>query len=752
MLALAGFLLVTAVTLVRVGLLDDETLLRALDTGNAYQRIHSEVLPQVLVGSERADLQEWIMDELAPDGSGAVPAEVVSARALRIAVPPSALRSGTRTALPEVLGYVRGDGDRPDAELDLSDVLDRADDVAEIEVRSLLARVAAAPVSSPAEYRADLARFAADLRSGRVPATVPVLDGALLPEPAVDEIVEQFDDVADRGARDRLRLALSAGEAREVLLIVGAAEVGAATRQVVEQLRGDALATGRERSGGRDVVTLLGGPDGPAPSGIAGSVETARRVVRWFGPATAVGGGVLILLGSALIVRGGRREVLTAVRRLSVTAVVVGLGVAVGWFSGTRLAGSRLPPPPGPGGLPSSLRELLVDVEAALLADLDRLVTLLVGVPVAAGSLGLAVSAVMSRRLRVPVRVLVVVAAVTVVAAGASLLVPWRSPAAAHPCNGHVELCDRRYDEVTQAGAHAAASGHGPVSIWPEQDADLRAQLDLGIHVLLLDSRRWTALTSADQLVAARPGLSRQVAERVVAAVGPSPAGRAGSYLCHDHCALGAVPLVDALREIRGFLDASPHEVVTLVLSDRTTGADRLTGEELGTAFAAAGLTPYLHAQPPGVRWPTLGDLIASGRRLVVFTEPGGQPQAWLHRAADHLRRTPDLPLTSEDLDCRPREGAPGTGLLLVNHRVRRAAPDRNDAATVNARDTVVETARWCERELGEAPDVVAADFVTLGDLVEAVDVLNGVGGDVAPRRPPPAATVAGDPGGEHRQ
>ena len=58
-----------------------------------------------------------------------------------------------------------------------------------------------------------------------------------------------------------------------------------------------------------------------------------------------------------------------------------------------------------------------------------------------------------------------------------------------------MELCKRRLDQVTLAGAHNAyattASGFGEVA----QTMPIRAQLDAGVRVLLLESRRANLLT-----------------------------------------------------------------------------------------------------------------------------------------------------------------------------------------------------------------------------------------------------------------
>ncbi len=46
----------------------------------------------------------------------------------------------------------------------------------------------------------------------------------------------------------------------------------------------------------------------------------------------------------------------------------------------------------------------------------------------------------------------------------------------------------------------------------------------------------------------------------------------------------------------------------------------------------------------------------------------------------------------------------------------------------MNAHDFVVDRARECEKARGRLPNFVAVDFYSIGDVVGAVDTLNGFG------------------------
>ncbi|KAF7019865.1 unnamed protein product [Triticum aestivum] len=76
-------------------------------------------------------------------------------------------------------------------------------------------------------------------------------------------------------------------------------------------------------------------------------------------------------------------------------------------------------------------------------------------------------------------------------------------------------------------------------------------------------------------------------------------------------------------KEVEGFLNANPDEVVTLFVEEYTAAG------ALGKALSAAGLTKYVF--PPasmpkdGADWPPLKDMIAQNHRLLVFTSKQGR-------------------------------------------------------------------------------------------------------------------------------
>ena len=63
---------------------------------------------------------------------------------------------------------------------------------------------------------------------------------------------------------------------------------------------------------------------------------------------------------------------------------------------------------------------------------------------------------------------------------------------------------------------------------------------------------------------------------------------------------------------------AHPEEVIIIIVEDYVTPQD------LASEFDKAGFADLVYTGNPSPPWPTLRQLIESGRRVLVFTESGG--------------------------------------------------------------------------------------------------------------------------------
>jgi hypothetical protein len=90
--------------------------------------------------------------------------------------------------------------------------------------------------------------------------------------------------------------------------------------------------------------------------------------------------------------------------------------------------------------------------------------------------------------------------------------------------------------------------------------------------------------------------------------------------LCHTSCLLeDAGTLESYLGTVKKFLDTNANEVVTILL----TNGDSVDITEFGKTFASSGIDSYAFvpsSNPLSIGdWPTMGELVSSGKRLVVF-------------------------------------------------------------------------------------------------------------------------------------
>jgi hypothetical protein len=317
-------------------------------------------------------------------------------------------------------------------------------------------------------------------------------------------------------------------------------------------------------------------------------------------------------------------------------------------------------------------------------------------------------------------------------------------------CNGHVELCAKRLDDVTLPATHNAMSTAADDWFSSIQTLSIRDQLRAGVRALLIDAHYGlragdavrTDLSEASEragntdrrLYVQQLGAEGLAAiERIRDRVLPGE-GEPGVFLCHRFCELGATEITAALREVREFLVERPDEVLAIVIEDYVLPS------AIVTAFEESGLAQnvYTPPAPPADPFPTLREMIDSGRQVVVYLERSGGGAPWLTagfgRAIQETPYTFKRPeLLSEPSNwpasCEPNRGAADAPLLLMNHWVNTdPTPKPSNAAIVNRRDVLVGRARECERIRGQRVNLLAVDFVGQGDVVGAADELNGVG------------------------
>jgi hypothetical protein len=214
-----------------------------------------------------------------------------------------------------------------------------------------------------------------------------------------------------------------------------------------------------------------------------------------------------------------------------------------------------------------------------------------------------------------------------------------------------------------------------------------------------------------------------QVAERLATRLGLVPfEGEREVFLCHTLCELGAERLSSTLDEIRGFLERERSEVVVLFLESSVEAA------EVEDEFERADLDPYLAELRRGRPLPTLREMIASGRRLVVLDQGDGGDAPWYHSGFLFLQDTRNRPLSpASPTSCEPSRGTPESPLLLLNHWIDAFPPSPTDNGEISDQETLLERAERCRRLLGRGPNLIAVDFHERSGVIAAARELSAV-------------------------
>lgn len=274
-------------------------------------------------------------------------------------------------------------------------------------------------------------------------------------------------------------------------------------------------------------------------------------------------------------------------------------------------------------------------------------------------------------------------------------------------CNGHAELCSRSYGNVTFVGAHDSfAYSTDPAAVSRDQMVDIPYQLQDGIRLLQAQSHWWNGAL----------------------------------HFCHTSCLLyDGGPVLNYLNKVKSFLDKNPNEVLTLLFTNPENQSVLTVWKPI---FDQAGLTPMIYV-PPNVPakvtdWPTLGDMIDSGKRLVVFLDSGANTTAvnFILPEFSMIWETP-FGVTDSSFPCSVNriQGPLSTTdhMYMINHSLNKdvfgiVVSDPVDAPTTNGVTSILNNAYKCVPYAGgRNPNFLLLDFVNQGNAFHAADILNGL-------------------------
>ena len=329
---------------------------------------------------------------------------------------------------------------------------------------------------------------------------------------------------------------------------------------------------------------------------------------------------------------------------------------------------------------------------------------------------------------------------VVVVVTGAEQGQPAQAAVPADGCNGSKALCNRPLNEIVFAGTHNSFSAaDSPGWYIANQRHTIPRQLDDGIRLFLIDPHWGVQLDNGkvltdfnaekrdrNKVVKALPPDVLAAAERLVGGRlgGTTADGDPDVWLCHTVCELGATRMTDVLVNYRKFLEANRGEVVMLFIEPYVKPSD------LAKRFETAGLNRYLATLSRDEPLPTLGELVDSNKRMIVFAEKDADGTLpWYLDGFSFVQDTPLGATNINQLSCRRERGDADSPLLMLNNWADVFPPQLRANRPFQTKKFLLKRAHDCARKRGMPVNMIAVDFSDQGDVVEAVKQLNDEAG-----------------------
>ncbi|HEX4445933.1 MAG TPA: hypothetical protein VH044_04330 [Polyangiaceae bacterium] len=304
---------------------------------------------------------------------------------------------------------------------------------------------------------------------------------------------------------------------------------------------------------------------------------------------------------------------------------------------------------------------------------------------------------------------------------------PSDAVAPSDPCNGEPAFCGKAYDQLTYPTTHAAMAVGAPPFACPAQQQSIRAQLDHGIRALDLevhpldagdDGGATDAAASADGRDEGGPdggGLDAVDAGNGDATVVPVTSGALA--LCLGGCGSGQASLASALTDVRSFLDVNPREVITLLLEGAVDAGS------LAAALTAANLDGLAFSYVAGDPWPTLGQMIAAGQRVVILADTAGAAPPWMLPLWTYVAETGRTFASTSMMSCNLTRGPADAPLYLLNEFL--VDPDGGSpgcgtpalAQEANAEPFFADRTTACIAARSGNPAFIAVDDYDVGDV-----------------------------------
>ncbi|KAF2642262.1 PLC-like phosphodiesterase [Massarina eburnea CBS 473.64] len=283
-------------------------------------------------------------------------------------------------------------------------------------------------------------------------------------------------------------------------------------------------------------------------------------------------------------------------------------------------------------------------------------------------------------------------------------------PTNTQPCNNFAEFCSRKYSNITEVCAHNSPFARQR-NVQSNQQYGVTQQLNDGIRIL--------------------QGQAHYVNDTL--------------YYCHTSCDLINTGTVESyLAEVVAWLQKNPFEVLTIIFGNfdyqkqGTDGKPLVTSQNFVDPIEKSGLKQYIY-QPPATAmglddWPTLGELILGGKRVITFIDYNFDTDAvpWMLWEFYNVWETPFSP-TDATFPCtigRPDGIADDQArnmLYMANHNLNVAASIAgidllipNTAALqltngVEGNGSLGQMSNTCAQQWGRPPNFLLVDYYNYG-------------------------------------
>ncbi|KAM0415756.1 hypothetical protein ACHAPT_013304 [Fusarium lateritium] len=281
-------------------------------------------------------------------------------------------------------------------------------------------------------------------------------------------------------------------------------------------------------------------------------------------------------------------------------------------------------------------------------------------------------------------------------------------PTNTQACNNYVELCKRKYSNITMVGCHNSPFVR-PGNSGSNQELDVTTQLNDGVRFIQAQIQ-W-------------------------------PGNSSIPHFCHSTCdLLDAGPITEWLTTVRQWVESHPYDVVTILL-----GNGNYSHPDLYAPFIeSTGILKYVYRAPylPMALddWPTLEEMIIHGKRVVMFIDyvADQKKYPWLLDEFSQMWETPFDPLDRK-FPCtvqRPpnlSDKSAKNRLYLMNHNLNAefnvfgaeilvpAVALLNETNNFEGYGSLGVAANNCRSDWGRAPNILNVDYYNYGSFPGSV-------------------------------